>query len=329
MRLYKKAAACLLTAAMAISMLTACGGGGTGGNGGGNTPSTLPDPGEIILPGESESGGEGGGEGTETKPTKTPIADVNSSKMAQFNKNYADATEFYVEMQVVNYDKDGSAMLTTDARLALKGYKAYMNMTMSGKNQKQRSAEELVLKEDNLYNTYLLLRDSKVAVKIASDSADDDGDDTIESLDSLIAYKLPSQMWSAKMKVGPTEYDAEVFNLDSYEYTVCYTTDGKPVYKFVSDPSTKQIRTAFLYKTIQAGSGTSKGLCEMPAGTKIYSFDDENYTLTDANGNVFTLIPQSNSEGTTTSFKVFDKNNNEVTDDFKWANDFFKTMSGQ
>ena len=35
MRLYKKAAACLLTAAMALSMLTACGGGGTGGNGGG------------------------------------------------------------------------------------------------------------------------------------------------------------------------------------------------------------------------------------------------------------------------------------------------------
>ena len=29
MRLYKKAVACLLTAAMAISMLTACGGGGS------------------------------------------------------------------------------------------------------------------------------------------------------------------------------------------------------------------------------------------------------------------------------------------------------------
>lgn len=57
MRLHKKAAACLLTAAMALSMLTACGGGGTGGNGGGNTP-TLPNPGEIVLPGE---GGEGEG----------------------------------------------------------------------------------------------------------------------------------------------------------------------------------------------------------------------------------------------------------------------------
>lgn len=71
MKLYKKAAACLLTAAMAISMLTACGGGGNGGNGGnggGNTPSPLPNnPDQIVLPDIDE-----GGEGTGTKPTKTP-----------------------------------------------------------------------------------------------------------------------------------------------------------------------------------------------------------------------------------------------------------------
>ena len=61
MRLYKKAAACLLTAAMALSMLTACGGGGTGGNGGGNTPGTLPDdPDQIVLPDPGEGGGAGG-----------------------------------------------------------------------------------------------------------------------------------------------------------------------------------------------------------------------------------------------------------------------------
>ena len=97
MRLYKKAAACLLTAAMAISMLTACGGGGTGGTGGSTGGSTLPDDSnQIILPDidEGEGGGEGGGEGTETKPTKTPIADVHNSKLAKFNEKYAGATEF-------------------------------------------------------------------------------------------------------------------------------------------------------------------------------------------------------------------------------------------
>lgn len=101
MKLYKKAAACLLTAAMAISMLTACGGGGNGGNGGnggGNTPSPLPNnPDQIVLPDIDE----GEGEGTGTKPTKTPIIDVNNSKLVQFSKKYAGATEFYVEMQEV------------------------------------------------------------------------------------------------------------------------------------------------------------------------------------------------------------------------------------
>lgn len=304
-------------------MLTACGGGGNGGNGGGNTP-TLPNPGEIVLPGEGGEG-EGGGEGTETKPTKTPI-DKNKSKLAKFNNEYGGFKEFYVEMQEVDYE-DGSVEGSTDGFVAVKGNNAYTKMTLSGKNQKQQSVEELILKEDKLYNTYLLLRDSKVAVKIDSDDGDD-GDD-MESLDSLITDKLPPQMWSAKVKVGPTEYDAEIFNLDYYEYTVCYTTDGNPVYKFVRDLRTKQLRTAFLYKTIQAGSGTSKGLCEMPAGTKTYSLDDDNGTLTDANGNVFTLVPQTNSEGDLTGFKVLDKTGKDVTNDFKWANDFFKAMSGQ
>ena len=319
MRLYKKAAACLLTAAMAISMLTACGGGGTGGNGGGKTPSTLPDPGEIILPDIGDGGGEGGGEGTETKPTKTPIADVNSSKLAKFNKKYAGATEFYVEVQMVEYDEDGSAEDSTDACIAAKGNNAYMEMTVSGKNQKPQSFKELMLKEFDYNNSYVLLRDSKVAVRTSSYKSE--SDDNL-SLDTLIAYKLPDQMWSTKVKVGPTEYDAEVFKLDSHEYTVCYTTDGNPVYKFES-LGAKQLLEATLYKTIQAGSGTSKGLCEIPAGFKKYSFDFMNKTLTDASGNVFTLEPQKNSDGDVTSVKVLDKTGKDVFDDFKWAYDLY------
>ena len=319
MRLYKKAAACLLTAAMALSMLTACGGGGTGGGGGGKTPSTLPDPDKIVLPdiGEGEGGGEGGGEGTETKPTKTPIADVNSSKLVKFNKKYAGATEFYVEVQMVEYDEDGSAEDSTDACIAVKGNNAYMKMTLSGKNQKQQSIEELMLKEFDYNNSYRLLRDSKVAVRTSSYKSE--SDDNI-SLDTLIAYKLPSQMWSTKVKVGPTEYYAEVFNFDSHEYTVCYTTDGNPVYKFERSLSTKQLLEATLYKTIQAGSGSSKRLCEIPAGFKKYSYDFRNQTLTDANGNVFTI--ETNDKGDVTSVK--DNTGKDVSNDFKWVYDFYK-----
>ena len=320
MRLYKKAAVCLLTAAMAISMLTACGGGGTGG---GKIPSTLPKPDQIVLPdpGEGGSSGEGSGEGTEAKPTKTPIVDVNNSKLAKFKEKYAGVTEFYVEGQMVEYDEDGSTEDSSAVCLAAKSDNVYMKMTMSRKNQKQQSIEELMLKEGDYNNNYLLLRNGKVAVRTSSYKSE--SDDHI-SLGALITDKLPSQMWSTKVKVGPTEYYAEVYNIYSYEYTTCFTADGKPVYQFVRELNEKQLDRATLYKTIQAGSGSSKRLCRIPTGFKTYIYDFKNQTLTDANGNVFTLKFQTNGAGDVTSVKVFDKDNKDVSDDFKWVDDLFK-----
>lgn len=318
MRLYKKAAACLLTAAMALSMLTACGGGGTGGNGGGNTP-TLPNPGEIVLPAPGEGGEGEGGEGTETKPTKTPI-DKNKSKLAKFNEKYAGATEFYLEAQMIEYDENGSVEQSGDQRVAAKGNNAYMKMTLSGKNQKQQLIEQLMLKEFEYSNNYWLFSDSKVAVR--TNSYKSQSDDNI-SLDTLIANKLPSQMWSTEVKVGPTKYYAEVYNLYSYEYTTCFTADGKPVYQFVRKLNEKQLESATLYKTIQAGSGTSKNLCTMPDGFKKYSIDFTTNTLTDAKGNEFTI--ETNNKGDVTSVK--DNTGKDVSDDLKWVYDLFEMMS--
>ena len=316
MKLYKKAAACLLTAAMAISMLTACGGGGGGSTPpdkpGGNTPSPLPNnPDQIVLPDIDE-----GGEGTGTKPTKTPIIDVDNSKLAQFTKKYAGATEFYVEMQEVGYGKDARSI---DGRAARKGENCYVSMTTLGKNNKQQLIETLMLKNNSTWDQYLLFRSSKAAVKSRSE------DDMNLSLGALIANKQPTQMWSTEIKVGPTKYYAEVYKYYSYEYTTCFTADGKPVYQFVRDLrdlNEMQLESATLYKTIQVGSGTSKGLCALPTGTKTYSFDDNTGSLTDAKGNVFTL-----KENGTTGFKVLDKDGKDVTDDFKWLTDFFEMMS--
>ena len=293
-------------------MLTACGGGGTGGNGGGNTP-TLPNPGEIVLPGEGGEG-EGGGEGTETKPTKTPI-DKNKSKLAKFNNEYGGFKEFYVEMQEVAYE-DGSVEGSTDGFVAVKGNNAYTKMTLSGKNQKQQLVEQLMLKEFDYNNDYLLLRGSKVAVRTSSyKSLSNDN----LSLGTLITDKLPDLMWSTKVKVGPTEYDAEVYKTDYRECTVCFTKDGKPVYQFERRLSTKQLDSATLYKTIQAGSGTSKGLCKMPDGFKKYSLDFSTNTIADANGNMFTI--ETNDKGDVTSVK--DNTGKDVSDDFKWAYDLY------
>lgn len=282
---------------------------------GGNTPSPLPNnPDQIILPDIDE--GEGG-EGTGTKPTKTPIIDVNNSKLVQFTKKYAGATEFYVEMQEVDY-KDGSVARSIDGRAARKGENCYVSMTTLGKNNKQQLIETLMLKNKSTWDQYLLFRSSKVAVKSRIQK------DVDLSLGALIASKLPTQMWSTEIKVGPTKYYAEVYKYYPYEYTTCFTADGKPVYQFVRDLREKQLISATLYKTIQAGSGTSKGLCALPTGTKTYSFDDNTGSLTDAKGNVFTL-----KEDGTTGIKVLDKDGNVVTDDFKWLTDFFKMMSGE
>ena len=318
MRLHKKAAVCLLTAAMALSMLTACGGGGggTGGNGGSTGGSTLPDhSNQIILPDIDEGEGEGGGEGTETKPTKTPI-DANRSKLAQFKEKYAGTTEFYFEVQTVEYDEDGSAEGSTDVCVAVKGNKAHTKIILSRKNQKQQLIEELMLKEFDYNNSYRLLRGSKVAVRTSSyKSLSNDN----LSLGTLITDKLPSQMWSTEVKVGPTEYYAEVYKTDYRECTVCFTKDGKPVYQFERRLSTKQLDNATLYKTIQAGSGTSKGLCKMPDGFKKYSLDFSTNTITDADGNVFTI--ETNDKGDITSVK--DNTGKDVSDDFKWAYDLY------
>lgn len=230
---------------------------------GGNTPSPLPNnPDQIILPDIDE--GEGGSEGTGTKPTKTPIIDVNNSKLVQFTKKYAGATEFYVEMQEVDY-KDGSVARSIDGRAARKGENCYVSMTTLGKNNKQQLIETLMLKNKSTWDQYLLFRSSKAAVKSRSE------DDIDLSLGVLIASKLPTQMWSTEIKVGPTKYYAEVYKYYSYEYTTCFTADGKPVYQFVRDLrdlNEKQLNSATLYKTIRVGSGTSNGLCALPTGTK-------------------------------------------------------------
>lgn len=279
---------------------------------GGNTPSPLPNnPDQIVLPDIDE-----GGEGTGTKPTKTPIIDVDNSKLAQFSKKYAGATEFYVEMQEVGYGKDARSI---DVRAARKGENCYVSMATLGKNNKQQLIETLMLKNNSTWDQYLLFRSSKAAVKSRSE------DDVDLSLGALIASKRPTQMWSTEIKVGPTKYYAEVYKYYSYEYTTCFTADGKPVYQFVRDLrdlNEMQLESATLYKTIQVGSGTSKGLCALPTGTKAYSFDDNTGSLTDAKGNVFTL-----KENGTTGFKVLDKDGKDVTDDFKWLTDFFEMMS--
>ena len=312
MRLYKKAAACLLTAAMAISMLTACGGGGTGG-GGGNTPGTLPKPDQIVLPDPGE-GGEGGGEGTETKPTKTPIADVHSSKLAKFKEKYAGATEFYIETLTERYDRSGTARESGTRIDARKDSNYYTKQSTTDSTQQKSNYEHLVCKEDKSWNQYILLRNSKIALKVFSASSDPD-----ITPGSIIVGTLPTQIWSTTVKVGATPYYAEVYQRNQYECTVCFAANGDPVYQFVRNLNTARFSSIEVYKSIQPG--VSKDLCTMPRGFNT-TYRLEGSTLYDADGNVFTVVFRSISPN---DYTVTDQNGNEVTKEFGWLNEYLNS----
>ena len=318
MKLYKKTVACLLTAAMAISMLTACGGGGTGGGGGGKTPSTLPKPDQIVLPdpGEGGSSGGSGGGGTETKPTKTPIIDVNNSKLVQFYKKYEGSTEYYIETLTERYDRSGTARESGTLIDARKDGNYYTKQSMTDSMQQKSDYEYLVCKEDKSWNQYLLLRNSKIALKIYSTSSDPD-----ITPGSIIVATLPTQIWSTTVKVGATPYYAEVYQRNQYEYTVCFAANGDPVYQFVRNLNTARFFSIEVYKSIQPG--VSKDLCTMPRGFNT-TYRLEGSTLYDADGNVFTVVIRSISPK---DYTVTDQNGNEVTKEFGWLNEYLNMYS--
>ena len=222
-------------------------------------------------------------------------------------------------MLVESYSSSGDVLSSIQTRMAQKDSDLYLNLTIAIKNRKTKTTEFLTLKEGSLSNTYMLFRNSKVAANVGSSDIDDDFTDT------GIATELPARMWSTTVKVGPTDYYAEVYRDEDAEYTLCFGTNGDPVYMFAKSLYTGNLEASYLYKTIQAGSGSSKRLCRIPTGFKTYSYDFRNgtSTLTDANGNVFTLEPQTNGAGDVTSVKVFDKNNKDVSNNFKWVYDFY------
>lgn len=136
MRLFKKAAVCLLAAAMAVSMLTACGddgpsnpgnGGNGGSTGGGNTSTSTP-----AKPDEGSSGNTSGG--SEENGTTTLPTNWNASKTkALFNKKGITDTNIYVSgtLNVVN-GKTNQVTKTAQVVYAAKGDKVFLSFSDDG-----------------------------------------------------------------------------------------------------------------------------------------------------------------------------------------------------
>ena len=133
MRLFKKAAVCLLAAAMAVSMLTACGddgpsnpgnGGNGGSTGGGNTSTSTP-----AKPDEGNSGNTSGGSEENSSTTTYPTSWNASKTKTLFNKKgiadtniYVDGTWSIVDAQTLKVKS------SVEMVYAAKGRKLYMKM---------------------------------------------------------------------------------------------------------------------------------------------------------------------------------------------------------
>lgn len=321
MRLYKKAAAVLLAAAMAVSMMTACGGGaggngGNGGNGGstgGGTEIVEPVPGPDTT--DPDQGGETGG--TTTQPEKTKIPDVTKSQYAQSSKKIYNSNEFYFLATMADYDASKTKTSEGQMILARKGTDVYMKTAFTENSKTQESAVLAQKTNDGKYAYYTLFESAKAALK------------TIQKkplMDFSKAEKLPNEMYSTTVKVGGKEYYAETYtDGNGSEQTTCFGDNGMPKYQFFQRKDGTS--ETMVYQTIRIGN--SNNLCQVN-GYKVYTMENDTEgkpILVDESGNKYKVTFEVDQ--TTYKYvgmKVKDSNGKVVTDDFAWLDNYYKSI---
>lgn len=227
MRLYKKAAAVLLAAAMAVSMMTACGG-GAGGNGaggaGGNAGAvpSAPTLNEIILPKD-----DGEGEGT---PTKTPLAKADSW-LVTFQNKVANARAVYFAGSQSSYSAAGTQ--TEELKMVMAstaGKAAYVDMTGWGLEGGKREdhAITLYVESGKAPAVYALNKSAKAGIKVPmknGNMGDLGGDFDFSNIE------IPANIYLTEVQIGGTKYRAETYVQNGNEYYTCFGTDKRPKYQ--------------------------------------------------------------------------------------------------
>lgn len=311
MRLYKKAAAVLLAAAMAVSMMTACGGGAGGGNGGngGNTGAipSAPTPEEIVLPKD-----DGEGEGT---PTKTPLAKADSWLVA-FQNNVVNAHAVYFAGSQSSYSAAGTQTEELKMVMASTAGKAYVDMTGWGLegSKKEDHAITLYVESGKASVVYALNKSAKAGIKLDIGNMGDLGGDF-----DFSDIQIPANIYLTEVQIGGTKYRAETYVQDGNEYYTCFGTDKRPKYQITKKQNGGTDVSA--YQEIVIGS--DKGMCNL-TGYTIYTAGEDaqhNLLLSDENKNVFSVVIERDTNGKLTKMTVKDANGGEATERFSWLAD--------
>lgn len=324
MRLCKKAAACLLAAVMAVSMLTACGGdagggsaggGSTGGGstGGGSNPGgedtfiTVPKSDEIDL----------GDIGNDDAGSKTHIVSTQSMYYKYLQKVEA-ASEAYQELLATQYDADGVAIMEIAQVTAKKDNWGYLAMTIKEKSDPEVHKLRYVLKKEDSGKVYqyTTFDEGSYAIKAT-------GGLNGENIFDSDAAQLPQNMYKTKVKVNNTEYDAETYAVTvggaRADAVICLDKAGNPVYIIVKY-NVPQEGVSMSVTALKPVQYNSKGLCALKSNCKIYTETEHDLAkgtmkLQGPDNKIYLVSEDWNNNNRLT---VTDESNADVTNQFQW-----------
>lgn len=320
MRLYKKAAAVLLAAAMAVSMMTACGGGAGGGNGGngGNTGAipSAPTPEEIVLP---KDDGE-----DENTTTKTPLEKANSWLVA-FQSKVTNARAVYFAGSQSSYSAAGTQTEELKMVMASTTDKAYVDMTGWGLEDGKKEDHVITLYVESGKDSavYVLNKSAKAGVKVPMDTGNTG---SLAGGFDFSDIKIPANIYLTEVQIGGTKYRAETYVENGIKYYFCFGTDKQP--KYVIEKKPEGGTDVSVYQEIVIGS--DKGMCKL-TGYTIYTAGEDtqhNMILVDENKNVFSLVIERDANGKPTKMTVKDAAGKDATKDFNWLAEIMRNFYG-
>ena len=281
MRMMKRAAVGILTAAMALSMLTACGGASAGPSTSGSTST-----GGSSNPGSSSSSSASSSESNGSSSSSSSSS--NSSSSTKFT--YRDSMAYKYNMQRYNsktwYQK--TAQIDSDGKQNI-----YETALVFGSDHRvQKSYYKSSYSNGSTYESLMidgtnhtLYRDAKIAItsiyKSSGSSSSSEGE--IYRMDSIV---------KTTQKVSDVSYYTEVTTYKGDKtgkimtQSYCFDTKGKLVY-LISSENGQEFKTHILdYGT----SIPSSVLMEIPSDWETYTFDYTTTpkTVTDAAGNKLT-----------------------------------------
>ncbi len=276
MRLYQKAAVCLLAAAMAVSMMTACGGGAASG-GNPEDPDSKPGVTDPENPGDGKDDNK-----DDDKKDDTALPDLDAGegvKIAWQNSRTAKASSQLnanrgtVELEVTTVS---NGVVNTQTETIVKDSNKQYAKVLVGKN----AVETLVIDKD----FYIIYRKSNAVVKYPGQtgSTGTGSGTTTPEIDTAISIEKGTKT------IGGTPYYAEKVTAIYKEngktqtdtITYCYSGDSLIPTYLITDDMTLHI--------LKVSAEVNQSLLQLPAGYTVYTIvcnsNGEIVGLKDSNG---------------------------------------------